>query len=207
MGETPTNRSHQPAFSPQMTARRQSVPHSLSAPSHLTSFQPSSDPVLLEILTKLELVMEQQKVILLQLQSQSRVAEQPDVSGFPLCTLEDLRQVETKISVDTDFKEKLVTYFSLVGGLTIKETVWRVLGKMVSNTLAKTINWRGVNGKIGFESLGLKDVVSKSVRRNSVTANASDGETERFIKRWLQLASDRDGGRRERALRQAAPEP
>lgn len=47
----------------------------------------------------------------------------------------------------------------------------------------------------------------ESVRRNSVTANASDGETERFIKRWLQLASDGDGGRRERALRQAAPEP
>ncbi|KAM6943952.1 uncharacterized protein PEZ65_001879 [Lycodopsis pacificus] len=168
MGETPTNRSHQPAFSPQMTARRQSVPHSLSAPSHLTSFQPSCE-------------------------------------RFPLCTLEDLRQVETKISVDTDFKEKLVTYFSLVGGLTIKETVWRVLGKMVSNTLAKTINWRGVNGKTGFESLGLKDVVSKSVRRNSVTANASDGETEHFIKRWLQLASDRDGGRRERALRLQPP--
>ncbi|KAM6938628.1 uncharacterized protein PEZ65_004874 [Lycodopsis pacificus] len=158
MGETPTYRSHQPAFSPQMTARRQSVPHSLSAPSLMTSFQPKSDPILREILTQLEIIKEQQKVILLQLQSQSRIAELPDVSGFPLCTLEDLRQV---------------TYFSLVGGLTIKETVWRVLGKMVSNTLAKTINWRGVNGKTGFESLGLKDVVSKSVRRNRVVSLTS----------------------------------
>lgn len=52
-----------------------------------------------------------------------------------------------------------VTYFGLAGGLTIKETVWRIMAKLMTNQLAKQINWRGVHGKYGFEQLVLKDVV------------------------------------------------
>ncbi len=39
----------------------------------------------------------------------------------------------------------------------------------------------------------------QSVQRNSSTGSASDGEIEKFIKRWLLLTLDRDGGRKERA--------
>ena len=52
-----------------------------------------------------------------------------------------------------------VTYFGLAGGLTIKETVWRIMAKLMTNELAKQINWRGANGKYGFEPLAIKDVV------------------------------------------------
>ena len=43
--------------------------------------------------------------------------------------------------------------------MTIKETVWRIMAKLMTNQLAKQINWRGVNGKYGFEPLAIKDVV------------------------------------------------
>jgi len=52
-----------------------------------------------------------------------------------------------------------VTYFGLAGGLTIKETVWRIMAKLMTNELAKQINWRGLNGKYGFQPLAIKDVV------------------------------------------------
>lgn len=40
-----------------------------------------------------------------------------------------------------------------------------------------------------------------TVRNNRLTATATDQEVECYIKRWLHLASDRDGGRRKREER------
>ena len=37
-----------------------------------------------------------------------------------------------------------------------------------------------------------------AVRRNTSTSKATDGETEKVIIRWLQLAPSRGGGRKER---------
>jgi len=41
-------------------------------------------------------------------------------------------------------------------------------------------------------------VIVAAVRRNRLTATATDQEIENWIKRWLQLSADRDGGRRGR---------
>uniref|UniRef100_A0A3Q3JNL4 DUF4806 domain-containing protein n=1 Tax=Monopterus albus TaxID=43700 RepID=A0A3Q3JNL4_MONAL len=162
------------------------------------------EPILREILTTMETIKQQQQIILLQLQNNLRKPiEVPEVTGIPLKTLEELLNLEQSVAAQGEHKQKLVTYFGLAGGLTIKETVWRIMAKLMTNQLAKQINWRGVHGKYGFEQLVLKDVVLKSVRQNSATASAPDGEIEKYIKRWLQLASDRDGGRRERAMKQA----
>jgi len=37
-----------------------------------------------------------------------------------------------------------------------------------------------------------------AVRQNSFCKDAVDEEIERYMKRWLQLAGDRDGGRKRR---------
>lgn len=143
-------------------------------------------------------------MILLQLQRSShQPIEVPEVSGIQLKSLDDLRMLEENSATNVEYKQKLITVLGLAGGLTVKDTVWRVMAKVMTNQLAKMINWRGVNGKSAFEPLGIKDVVLRAVRRNQATADASDGDIEAYIKRWLQLAPDRDGGRRSRALRQA----
>jgi len=41
----------------------------------------------------------------------------------------------------------------------VKESVWRIMSKLMTNQLAKQINWRGLNGKYAFEQLAIKDVV------------------------------------------------
>ena len=53
-----------------------------------------------------------------------------------------------------------ITFFWLAGGLTVKETVWRVMAKLVTNQLEKTMNWRGINGKCGHLPLRMLSWVS-----------------------------------------------
>ena len=43
---------------------------------------------------------------------------------------------------------------------------------------------------------------SDAVRRNALTKDSTEKEIELLITMWLQLASDRDGGRSQRANRQ-----
>ncbi|XP_049897756.1 uncharacterized protein LOC126388602 [Epinephelus moara] len=93
---------------------------------------------------------------------------------------------------------------NVIGGVDIKDTVWRIMKHLFTNSLAKQLNWRGVNGKTAFHSLQLKDVITGTVRNNHLTATATDQEVEAYIKRWLHLAGDRDGGRREREEKRRA---
>jgi len=51
------------------------------------------------------------------------------------------------------------TFLGLVGGFDLKDTVWRVLKATFTTAVARVMNWRGVNGKIGVHSLVLKEVV------------------------------------------------
>ncbi|KAK6310762.1 hypothetical protein J4Q44_G00188170 [Coregonus suidteri] len=60
------------------------------------------------------------------------------------------------------------------------------------------MNWRGANGQQAFERLALKGIVLSAVCRNHHSTKASDGEIEKYIKRWMQLASDRDVGKKKR---------
>ncbi len=50
--------------------------------------------------------------------------------------------------------------FGLAGGESVKSTVWRVLKQAIKNDLAKNISWRGLNGKVPFEKLHLRAVVT-----------------------------------------------
>uniref|UniRef100_A0A667YNN4 Uncharacterized protein n=1 Tax=Myripristis murdjan TaxID=586833 RepID=A0A667YNN4_9TELE len=93
-----------------------------------------------------------------------------------------------------------INHLSLVGGFDIKDTVWRIMKQTITNNLAKHTNWRGINGKMAMSSLQLKNVVIAAVHKNPLTAKASEHEIELWIKRWLQLAADREGGRKRRAL-------
>lgn len=47
----------------------------------------------------------------------------------------------------------------MLNGVDVKDKVWRIMKQAIKNDLAKTVNWRGVNGKTSFQSLELKSVV------------------------------------------------
>jgi len=45
------------------------------------------------------------------------------------------------------------------GGSTVADAVRRVLKKLMTTGVAMQLNWKGVRGKLGLSTLGLKNVV------------------------------------------------
>uniref|UniRef100_A0A8C4SDT5 DUF4806 domain-containing protein n=1 Tax=Erpetoichthys calabaricus TaxID=27687 RepID=A0A8C4SDT5_ERPCA len=142
---------------------------------------------------KQEMMMEQVKVILKTVQdlhekccsdSGSDPVLEKDI--LPLQDLTSMQQLESDLAVGGDLKKKLITLLGIQGGIDVRDTVWRIMRQTFTNSLAKQLNWRGINGK------------TYAVRRNSVTSRATTQEIEVWIKRRLHLAADRDGGRRAR---------
>lgn len=128
------------------------------------------------------------------------LCELPDVGTLPLPlqSVQDLRSSEHRLCTVPEPKGKMISYLGLSGGKTTKESVWRITAKLFTNTLAKNINWRGRNKKQKIENQTIKRVILNAVRQNAFCKDAVDEEMERYIKRWLQLAGDRDGGRKRR---------
>ncbi|KAL2077924.1 hypothetical protein ACEWY4_025609 [Coilia grayii] len=156
-----------------------------------------------EILIELKSIKEQQLLILLQLQKQStspssnQVVPDPLPFELPLAEVKHLERLEETLK-NPEMKKNLTTLLGLVGGLSLKDTVARILKKTMNTSLARMINWSGANGKPAFKRTNLKCVVLDAVRCNALTQDATDKEIEVTIARWLQLASDRDGGRSQR---------
>ncbi|XP_072554361.1 uncharacterized protein [Paramormyrops kingsleyae] len=155
------------------------------------------------ILTNQEIMLEQMKSIFKTVQGLKSIAEEEtgiEQDLLPVADVHALENLEERLG-NNDFKNQLIHYLALKGGSNVRESVWRIMNALITNTLAKSINMRGINGKIGFQRLMLKEVVIAAVRKNSLTRTATDQEAEKDIQKWLQLAPDRDGGRKERARR------
>ncbi|RXN37564.1 serine arginine repetitive matrix 2-like protein [Labeo rohita] len=106
--------------------------------------------------------------------------------------------MEDNLRSTPELHKQLVNTLALKGGTDVQECVWRIMHGLFTNSLARKVNMRGVNGKIGFLRLQIRDVVIAAVRRNRLTSEATEKEINATIKRWIYLAPDRDGGRKER---------
>uniref|UniRef100_A0A8C0XX15 DUF4806 domain-containing protein n=1 Tax=Cyprinus carpio carpio TaxID=630221 RepID=A0A8C0XX15_CYPCA len=147
------------------------------------------------LLTNQEMMMDQLKVILKTMQKMGEPARGQEPLERDILPLKDPTSLLGL--------EKNITALSVIGGVDIKDSVWRVMKHCFTNSLAKQLNWRGINGKTAFHRLQLKDVITGTVRNSRLTATATDQEIEFYIKKWLHLACDRDGGRREREKRRS----
>ncbi|KAG5273522.1 hypothetical protein AALO_G00152310 [Alosa alosa] len=127
-----------------------------------------------EILIQLDSIREQQLLILVQLQKISSSQTIPDVTpdpahfGLPLSTVEELKRLEEKLK-NPEEEKNLTVLLGMVGGMTLKDTVGRVLKRAMNTSLARLINWSGANQKPAFKRLILKSVVVDAVRRNVLT--------------------------------------
>ncbi|XP_035986941.1 uncharacterized protein LOC118560384 [Fundulus heteroclitus] len=131
-------------------------------------------------------------------QQQSSSIAASHMTIFPLSDKPALYKLEKDLANQPDLRKELVITLGLAGGATVKETVWRILKQAIKNDLAKTISWRGLNGKVPFEKLHLRAVVTDAVRRNPICLEATDLTIVDAIKRWFYWAGDREGGRKNR---------
>ncbi|XP_052427350.1 uncharacterized protein LOC127969427 isoform X3 [Carassius gibelio] len=156
--------------------------------------------VIRTILTNQEVIKDQMGILVkLVHQLKGTAEESPSLppETLPVATLQELLVLEGKL-LDQEFKKTLTITLAQRGGTAVKDTVWRMMGYLLTNELARQMNWKGANGKAAFKNLILRGIINEAVRRNRLTATTTDQETELWIKRWLHLAGDRDGGRRAR---------
>ncbi|KAK5880580.1 hypothetical protein CesoFtcFv8_023593 [Champsocephalus esox] len=102
----------------------------------------------------------------------------PDPLGRDITSLLAL---EKRVREEADLQNKMITALSVIGGLDVKDCVWRVMKHCFTNSLVKQLNWRGINGKTAFHRLQLKDVITGTVRNNRLTATATDKEAFKIL--------------------------
>ncbi|CAK6971053.1 uncharacterized protein LOC121892040 isoform X1 [Scomber scombrus] len=162
------------------------------------SQQEEDTAVELEILTQLRVLHQQQSQILQLLQKLTNTNGNPDCSAadlramFPITEEEGLTDLEQKLSENPDLNNRLVNFFGDTDGLPIDQTAQKILERMLSNTFANRMDWRGKNNRVSFASSCLKEIVNDAVRRNSLCARAADEAVESVVKKWLQQAGERD---------------
>ncbi|XP_014829459.1 PREDICTED: uncharacterized protein LOC106908037 [Poecilia mexicana] len=120
---------------------------------------------------------------------------------FPLNNRQSVEDMEAELHENPELQEQLSTALALRGGGSLSECVGRIMTALLTHSLSKQINWRGVNGKMGFQHLQIKKLVTVAVRRNQLTSMETDRDIDLAITKWLQNASDRNGGRQERRKR------
>lgn len=158
-----------------------------------------------KILTNQEMMMDQLKMILRNIQTTQGTdgtsRQDDDLNGdlLPIKDLPSLLDLERNLRDDADLKKKMVItvtapvssvfvymYTSVIcctlqiavlghmGGVDTKDTVWRIMKYTLSNSLAKMLNWRGINGKTAFQNLMLKYVITGKCLRITVTITSVD---------------------------------
>ncbi|XP_062322167.1 uncharacterized protein LOC134023826 [Osmerus eperlanus] len=161
----------------------------------------------MHILTLLEHIKQQQMQLAAAVNSlaarvgtETPVAEMPDNMSFPLATMSEVEELEEwlKDSRNSHAKQNMISALGAVGGQNTKRISWNVLSKIFSDTVAKRINWKGVNGKKCFKEMLTRTLLIKAVRKNH--QSAPDSEIDSCAIRWFNLASDRGGGHKDRAM-------
>uniref|UniRef100_A0A3B1IEL9 Uncharacterized LOC111197441 n=1 Tax=Astyanax mexicanus TaxID=7994 RepID=A0A3B1IEL9_ASTMX len=132
-------------------------------------------------------------------QSPSR-AEMPKEFLYPLKDLNELERQEIWLqdAGHSAAKANMISYLGTIGGKDLKATVWNILTRLLDNSVAKKVNWKGINSKRSFRDMDLKTVILSAVRKNPLNEKASDVDIERHIIRWFNLSGDRAGGRKNR---------
>ncbi|XP_031354970.1 uncharacterized protein LOC116179333 [Photinus pyralis] len=90
-----------------------------------------------------------------------------------------------------EYKNRLITTFSRIGGHKVEEITKLILRKLFVDDLARQYSWMGAKKKLVFSNLKLSDVILKAVRKNTVGKNSTEKDIIDSIKNWLRHADAR----------------
>ncbi|KAF5276780.1 hypothetical protein FQR65_LT16188 [Abscondita terminalis] len=129
-----------------------------SIPSSTTTLRSSGvEP---KLITMIETLSEQvaqnslrtQQILRLLSQSDKVTLEKPE--NFPILPVnkrKDFKELESVIREDTDAFNYLVRRLSTLGGSTVRQVTSSILKAIITNKLARKINWAGNNNKLAFK--------------------------------------------------------
>ncbi|KAJ8380481.1 hypothetical protein SKAU_G00012590 [Synaphobranchus kaupii] len=125
---------------------------------------------------------------------------------LPLQNKQQLTQLEKRLAEDQALQDYLVSSLASKGGRSVRNAVRAMVPCLISNVVARGLNWTGAGEKLAFRDLVLRKILHRGIRRNLATKDATDEEIQREVSVFLRGASDREGGRRARMLRSVARE-
>ncbi|XP_065661823.1 uncharacterized protein LOC136084798 isoform X1 [Hydra vulgaris] len=170
----------------------------VETPAHVLSSINSS--VLLErLITTLEEIKENQKTHSVMLQSIMRQINTPQVEKdnempigihLPISSIKDMDDLEEQLK-DRSIKRTLTCIVSNIGGSSLDDAIKRMMKFVLSNNLGRLYNLSGQSGKVCFSKLEIFEVVCGAVKRNALTANATQKEIEVELRKWFSNARDR----------------
>ncbi|XP_073730188.1 uncharacterized protein [Misgurnus anguillicaudatus] len=188
-------------LAPQLS-RHHGTPEPFHLAPHAASEMDLHSALLREIIAKQEVMCDMQRNLLRIVQDLSSTptphGHHMDGSFLPLRDAEALLALDHDIKTNPEKRKDLVLTLGLAGGVTLKDTVWRVMKMLLQNDLACKMNWTGLHGKTSFRCLEVKNVVT-AIRRNPGCRQSTNQEVEQWLRRWLYLAGDREGGRKRRS--------
>lgn len=163
-----------------------------------------SEDLLKRLITKMDILSSDLKYTTMLIQNpqqliQKEYKESDIVNSLPVTTVESLQQLETKLQDPKIFFDMCASSLTVIGGRDMKETVRRLLAKILSHNVALTINWSGKNEKLAFKQCeNTVKLILAITRKNPMCSNVTCQEVESVIKVWLRSAGDRMGGRDKR---------
>ncbi|XP_052470032.1 uncharacterized protein LOC128026838 [Carassius gibelio] len=124
--------------------------------------------------------------------------ECPECIQLPIDSLEAVDELEAflKDAANAAAKQRMISSLATIGGQDVKRVAWNILSRMFTEEVAKTISWKGANGKRAFSHMSSKTLMYRAVRANSLCRTATDTDIQRYAIRWFNLAADRGAARR-----------
>ncbi|CAM4570872.1 unnamed protein product [Leuciscus chuanchicus] len=120
--------------------------------------------------------------------STAQEPECPECIQLPIESLEAVDELEAflKDAANAAAKQRMISSLATIGGQDVKRVAWNILSRMFTEEVAKTISWKGANGKRAFGA----------VRANGLCRTATATDIQRYAIRWFNLAADRGAARR-----------
>ncbi|KAJ8959280.1 hypothetical protein NQ317_003933 [Molorchus minor] len=110
--------------------------------------------------------------------------------SFPVETVDELDQLNSYISDNSDQFTALALYLSTLGGDTVTSKTNRILKHIMSDVIASKFNYYGQRSqKRPFSDLPLKNLIVGAVKKG--ISKSTDKEVEDVVKVWLKHAQER----------------
>ncbi|XP_016657972.1 uncharacterized protein LOC107883083 [Acyrthosiphon pisum] len=119
---------------------------------------------------------------------------------WPISSFEELEEIENKLC-DRDFKNKLISQLSRIGGKTAKEVIKKIMATIFSDAILNQYSYTGFKGKKPFNSLMVNRVIFETVRKDKRFFNITDNEIEQYLKQWISQAPFRGEYAKNRKLK------
>ncbi|CAG7822819.1 unnamed protein product [Allacma fusca] len=111
--------------------------------------------------------------------------------SLPVKSLEDLDELEWKVTNNPEQYAELATRLDWVGGKNVRDCTFKTMQKVLTNEVACGLNWVGHNGKKGLKYYELSTIISNCIHGFFEKKDGNIASIESAMNDWLKAAPTR----------------